>query len=149
MMEVIQTQAQEQWETTKALLATTSRLDRLESLIETYLHNATQHSPNTSLSHSHLEPHHQLSPFGPLRVVKIDFPQFSRNEPLEWIYKAECFFKIYEIPEDQQVAIASVHIEGRALPWFQMIEKANQVPNWLALSTATVWIDFKENIYSI
>ena len=67
--------------------------------------------------------------------MKIDFLRFSRNEPLEWIYKVERFFKIYEILEDQQVAIASVHIEGRALPWFQMMEKANQIPNWLSLST--------------
>ena len=55
---------------------------------------------------------------------------------MQWIYKAERFFKIYDIPEDQKVDIASVHLEGKALPWFQMMEKANQVPNWFTLSTA-------------
>ena len=55
---------------------------------------------------------------------------------LDWIYKAERFFKIYDIPKDQRVDIASVHAEGKALSWFQMLRKANQIPNFLALSTA-------------
>ena len=54
---------------------------------------------------------------------------------MEWLYKAKRFFRIYEIPKDQKVTFASIYIEGKALPWFQLMEKTNQVPTWLALST--------------
>ena len=29
-----------------------------------------------------------------------------------------------------------MHFEGKALPWLQLLERSNQVPNWVALSTA-------------
>ena len=45
------------------------------------------------------------------------------------------FFRIYDIPEDEKVTFASIYIEGKALLWFQLMEKSNQVPNWLDLST--------------
>ena len=34
------------------------------------------------------------------------------------------------------MAIASIHFEGKVLPWFQLLEKAYQVPDWVTLSTA-------------
>ena len=34
------------------------------------------------------------------------------------------------------MAVASIHFEGKVLPWFQLLEKAHQVPDWLSLSTA-------------
>lgn len=54
--------------------------------------------------------------FGQPRLMKVDFPRFSREEVMQWIYKVERFFKIYDIPEDQKVDIASVHLDGKALP---------------------------------
>ena len=34
------------------------------------------------------------------------------------------------------MVIASIHFEEKVLPWFQLLEKAHQVPTWLSLSTA-------------
>ena len=42
------------------------------------------------------------------------------------------FFTLYNTPDEQ---IASIHLEGKVLPWFQLLEKAHQVPDWLSLST--------------
>ena len=97
----------------------------------------TQHHESpTSSTHrvSSSQPH--STAFSQPRPMKVDFPRFSGEDVMHWIYKAERFFKIYDILEEQKVDIASVHLDGKALPWFQMMEKANQVPNWFALSTA-------------
>ena len=55
---------------------------------------------------------------------------------MTWLYKAEKFFTLYNTPTELKVAIASIHFEGKVLPWFQLLEKAHQVPDWLLLSTA-------------
>jgi len=55
---------------------------------------------------------------------------------MTWLYKAEKFFTLYNTPDEQKVVIASIHFEGKVLPWFQLLEKAHQVPDWLSLSTA-------------
>jgi len=52
------------------------------------------------------------------------------------LYKAENFFTLYNTPDKQKVVIASIHFEEKVLPWFQLLEKAHQVPTWLSLSTA-------------
>jgi len=52
------------------------------------------------------------------------------------LYKAEKFFTLYNTPDEQKVAIASIYFGGKVLPWFQLLEKTRQVPDWLSLSTA-------------
>jgi len=43
----------------------------------------------------------QSSPFSAPRQMRVDFPHFSGSEDiLQWIYRAECFFRIYDVPED-------------------------------------------------
>ena len=151
MMEAIQTQAHTQQGTNAVLETTGSRLDRLESMLEKLLLNVAQHQaqPSSSSHPAHdREGHPHSSPFGHPRAIKLDFPRFLGGDALDWIYKAKRFFKIYDIPEEQRVDIASVHLEGKALPWFQMLEKANQVPNWFALSNV-IQIQFGPSILRI
>ena len=49
------------------------------------------------------------------RIMKVDFPKFSGDEAMQWIYKAERFFRIYSIPDDQKVPMALLQFEGKAL----------------------------------
>ena len=68
--------------------------------------------------------------------MKLDFPRFTGDDTMTWLYKAEKFFTLYNTPDEQKLAIASIHFEGKVLPWFQLLERAHQVPDWLSLSTA-------------
>ncbi|GJW30936.1 transposon ty3-I gag-pol polyprotein [Tanacetum coccineum] len=68
--------------------------------------------------------------------VKLDFPHFDGSDPLNWLFRAEQFFTYYETPDVQRLTIASVHFEGSVIPWFQMLQKANQIPTWDALASA-------------
>ena len=55
---------------------------------------------------------------------------------MTWLYKDEKFFTLYNTPDGQKVSIASIHFEGKVLPWFQLQEKVHQVADWPSLSTA-------------
>lgn len=70
------------------------------------------------------------------KSVKLDFPRFDGTDALHWIFKAEQYFKYYDIKDPQRVVIAAVHLEGDVLPWFQMLDKSGSVPNWFLFARA-------------
>ena len=75
--------------------------------------------------------HQSVSGFS--RLVKLDFPRFSGEEPTSWIYKVNQYFRYYKIPESEKLMMASFHMEGEALVWFQEGEEAGVFGNWEAL----------------
>nr|GEW04218.1 retrotransposon Gag domain, retroviral aspartyl protease [Tanacetum cinerariifolium] len=46
---------------------------------------------------------------------KIDFLIFSSRDPRGWLMKAKKYFRYYQIPDEEKVEIASMHVEGDAL----------------------------------
>ncbi|GJX70825.1 transposon ty3-I gag-pol polyprotein [Tanacetum coccineum] len=76
------------------------------------------------------------SRLGDIPLVKLDFPRFDDSDPLNWLFRADQFFTYYETPDIQRLTIASVHFEGSVIPWFQMLQKANQIPTWDSLASA-------------
>jgi len=70
------------------------------------------------------------------RSMKLDFPRFTGDDAMTWLYKAKKFFTLYNTPDEQKVSIAFIQFEGKVLPWFQLLEKAHQVADWPSLSTA-------------
>uniref|UniRef100_A0A2N9HMQ3 Retrotransposon gag domain-containing protein n=1 Tax=Fagus sylvatica TaxID=28930 RepID=A0A2N9HMQ3_FAGSY len=67
---------------------------------------------------------------GAPRLVKLDFPRFNGGEdPTSWICHAEQFFRFYETPLEDQVALASFHLEGVAQLWYQLLQQeTNNIP---------------------
>ncbi|KAG8369142.1 hypothetical protein BUALT_Bualt15G0120600 [Buddleja alternifolia] len=58
-------------------------------------------------------------------LLRIEFPRFEGDNPRNWITKCNRYFQIIStIPEEQKVALASVHMGERAELWYQsfMIE---------------------------
>lgn len=49
------------------------------------------------------------------RHLKLSFPRFDGNDPVAWIYKAEQYFDFNVVPTEQEVQLASFHLEGIAL----------------------------------
>lgn len=115
----------------KALDTVTKRLDRLASPVTV----AAANSPESSSIVSHSPPHTSYQPFH-TRSVKLDFPRFDGTEPLHWLFRAEQFFAYYDTPDDQRLMIASVHMDGIVVAWFQMLQKAQQIPTWAAFARA-------------
>ncbi|KAH9651124.1 hypothetical protein KPL70_026631 [Citrus sinensis] len=73
--------------------------------------------PSSSLDHNH----HNL---------KLSFPKFGRDDPTGWIYKAEQYFEFKNIASDQQVQLASFHLEGIALQWHRWLSKLKGPLDW-------------------
>ena len=111
---------------TRAMDALTRSVDRL------------QHSSANPANNSEASVSSTLRSSQPLqaRQVKLDFPRFDGTDPLNWIFRAEQFFSYYDTPDPQRLTIAAVHMEGSVIPWFQMLQKSQQVSSWVALAEA-------------
>lgn len=53
------------------------------------------------------------------RSVCIDFPRFDGTDPFAWLYKANQFFFFHRTPYPQMLILASIHMEGKTLVWYQ------------------------------
>lgn len=95
--------------------------------------STSQH--NQQHPHDRVQNQTQYQPFQ-TKNVKIDFPRFDGNDPLDWVFKAEQFFEYYATSDDQRMKISSVHMDGMVVPWFQMMRKKNEIPTWAALTKA-------------
>lgn len=51
------------------------------------------------------------------RLTRNEFPQFSGEDVLGWIYRCEQFFEVDHITEHLQVKVAVIHLSGKALLW--------------------------------
>lgn len=99
-----------------------------------------EHS-NTHLGHGT----HSCNSVQP-RFTKIDFPKFQGADPSGWVYKCERFFEFNQIEETQKVKLAAMHLDEKALQWFQWFEKAQTLLNWKGF-VAGIIARFGPNIF--
>ncbi|XP_028755422.1 uncharacterized protein LOC114714818 [Neltuma alba] len=97
--------------------------------------STSMHEPSATHEHSANPTVHTFTTVTG-RQMKLDFPRFDGKDALDWIFRAERFFKYYEIQESQRLIIAAIHFDGEVLPWFQMLERSHRVPIWNALVQA-------------
>ena len=63
--------------------------------------------------------------------LNMDFPRFNRtDDPMDWVYKADHYFDFFNIEESKKVKMASFHLEGDALQWFQWARCLENYPHW-------------------
>ena len=60
----------------------------------------------------------------------MNFPTFKGENPSGWVYKCERFVKYNGLEEFDMVGLATIHLEGKALVWFQGYEVAIAEPGW-------------------
>ena len=70
------------------------------------------------------------------RPVRLEFPRFSGEDPASWVYKANQYFKYYNTPVAEKLMLASFHMEGEALIWFQDSEEVGLFVDWESLIQA-------------
>lgn len=100
------------------------------------LNSAKNREPKPENSHiPGIHTNHYLIPnlSGPM---KLEFPRFFGEEPSSWIYKANQYFTHYNIPDNKKLMMASFHMDGEALVWFQEGEDVGVIRNWEALVQA-------------
>ncbi|KAF5443243.1 hypothetical protein F2P56_035816, partial [Juglans regia] len=62
--------------------------------------------------------------------VKLDFPHFRGEDPEGWVFKMNHYFAFYQTPVAQKILMASYHMEGEALTWYQDAVDTGQFTNW-------------------
>nr|GEW58183.1 retrotransposon Gag domain, retroviral aspartyl protease [Tanacetum cinerariifolium] len=67
---------------------------------------------------------------------KIDFLIFSSGDPHGWLMKAKKYFRYYQIPDEEKVEIALMHLEGDALDLYSWLSHDQTVIFWEELVQA-------------
>ena len=74
--------------------------------------------------------HHSYAP----HLVKLDFPKLNGTEdPTSWICRTEQFFRFHDTPIENQVALASFHLEEEAQLWYQLLQQDIEIITWATL----------------
>ncbi|RRT37301.1 hypothetical protein B296_00029633 [Ensete ventricosum] len=50
--------------------------------------------------------------------MKVDFPRWEERDPIEWISHTERYFRFYRTADATWVEIATIHLEGDVIQWF-------------------------------
>ncbi|CAL5378579.1 unnamed protein product [Camellia sinensis] len=72
----------------------------------------------------------QSSSFFNTRYARIDFPRFFGEDATGWLYKCERFFDYNSVESANKVKLATLHLEDKALQWYQWFEKCHRLINW-------------------
>lgn len=97
---------------------------------------ANQHAVANQNQHHDLELHDDRRPLH--KDIKLDFPQFFDENPTQWIFKANQFFEYHHTPPPQRLLMASYHMNGEALVWYQDAVKSTLFNMWEAFTQALV-----------
>ncbi|KAJ1376507.1 Retrotransposon gag domain [Sesbania bispinosa] len=112
------------------------KMDQIQLTIQQLIENISQPhgSPSNSGSPLKVTPINGI-PF--IKNISLGFPHFDGSTPvLEWIFKADKFFNYHNTLDSDRVEIASMHFEKEVVPWFQMLQKIEEVTTWTALTRA-------------
>jgi len=82
-------------------------LNSILSLLHQRDEATTSHSicPDGSNSQTTAASRQIFSVLQPHPHMTVDIPKFSTVHAMQWLYKVECFFRVYSIPDDQNVSI--------------------------------------------
>jgi hypothetical protein len=122
-------QRQNQEALQQAIEGLTNQLQLVVANVDTlvYTHrNQTEDTPSGSRSHIQ-NPLFEEQGGIQTRDIRLDFSKFNGEEPNGWIYHANQFFTYHQTNPHHRVLLASFHMEGKALTWFQDLEASGSI----------------------
>ncbi|RVX07462.1 Retrovirus-related Pol polyprotein from transposon 17.6 [Vitis vinifera] len=91
--------------------------------INPFASEGSVHHPHTTTAITNTDPHLP-------QHLKLNFPKFNGEGPINWIYRAEQYFEFQNIVAETQVQLASFHLEGIALQWHRWLTKFRGPLSW-------------------
>ncbi|KAF5447343.1 hypothetical protein F2P56_032901 [Juglans regia] len=70
------------------------------------------------------------------RGLRLEFPRFNGTDPNGCVFKATQYFDYHQTPFHQKLLVASYHMEGEALIWYQEGLDSGQFNSWESLILA-------------
>ncbi|CAO2833946.1 unnamed protein product [Amaranthus hypochondriacus] len=68
-------------------------------------------------------------------IVRCELPVFNGDNPIDWIFKAERFFKFYRLTEEDKVNAAIINLDGDAMYFIQFENKIRPITQWSELKS--------------
>ncbi|KAH7575732.1 hypothetical protein JRO89_XS02G0204600 [Xanthoceras sorbifolium] len=65
-----------------------------------------------------------------MKSMRLDVPRFSGAHPAAWVLHIQRYFDYYNTPNPQRLIIASFHLDGDALDWFDWMSKNHLIIGW-------------------
>ncbi|KAL5844111.1 hypothetical protein ACOSQ4_010069 [Xanthoceras sorbifolium] len=65
-----------------------------------------------------------------MKSMRLDVPRFSGANPTAWVSRIQRYFDYYNTPDPQRLIIASFHLDGDALDWFDWMSKNHLIFRW-------------------
>lgn len=84
---------------------------------------------------AHIQPVEDLGGIQ-VRSARLDFPRFNGEDPKSWIYRANQFFAYNQTNPLHRLVLASFHMEGKALSWYQDLEATGGITSWEGFLTS-------------
>ncbi|WVY99344.1 hypothetical protein V8G54_025414 [Vigna mungo] len=72
---------------------------------------------------------------------QVDLPMFKGGEPWNWMSRAEKFFEVQKVEEEEKMQLAFISMEGYAGSWFRFWREKTKNYSWEGLKRA-LWIRF-------
>jgi hypothetical protein len=69
------------------------------------------------------------------RLPKLNFPEFTGDNPRLWISRCENYFDMYEVEQFHWIQIASMYFNDAAARWFQSVEHRLRNAPWSVFVT--------------
>ncbi|KAF5462079.1 hypothetical protein F2P56_018118 [Juglans regia] len=89
--------------------------DMLKSLVEFQQVNSRREENHEETSFGRRLNQEERFPRG----IRLDFPHFDGSNPGAWIFKVTQYFEYHQVSMNQRLLMASYHMEGEALVWYQ------------------------------
>lgn len=71
---------------------------------------------------------HTLPAFA--KSMRVDMPRFSGDNPSAWVSRVQRYFDYYNTPDTQRLLVASFHLDGAALDWFDWMSRNSLIQGW-------------------
>ncbi|KAL9679107.1 hypothetical protein QQ045_016962 [Rhodiola kirilowii] len=71
---------------------------------------------------------------GAPKPLRIEVPICTGDAVDGWIFQMERYFEHNRVPYDQRMMIATFHMAGEALKWYQWLYTTHQVSTWFSFA---------------
>ena len=94
-------------------------MQRIAEIEEKHIHSPINGSRALQIGNAN---NLESSSISSIKNLKLEFPSLQGKDPNCWVYRTNQFFSYHNTPEHQKVIMASYHLNGEALIWFQDAE---------------------------
>lgn len=77
------------------------------------------------------------------KTTRLEFPEYTGEDPTEWLVRVDQFFEFQGTKEDQKVSLASFHLEGEANQWWRWLRRTYKEEG-----KEVSWAAFEEELWA-